>query len=213
MTSAELWSLVSSIVSTILGVGAVALSLYFFVASKRTEKEVASALTKIQTQTEMLQKLTGKQLDRLTRFVTTERQDPTTEVTRLFLTFTEAIKPLSASIPPAEAGANADQLRAELLTCYIAMYYYAAITNFWSQLHLPAAAEFDETNEFHMMTKRAVDMSATDFDYMAGILGRCDERALTGSPLAHLLAEAKDQWRQWVRAAADVFIAREKADE
>jgi len=213
MTAAEFWSLVSSIVSTILGIGAIALSLYFFVASKRTEREVATALTKIETQTEMLQKLTGKQLDRLTRFVTTERQDPTSEVTRLLLSFTALTKPLSASIPPAEPSANADDLRAELLTCYIAIYYYAAITNFWSQLYLPAAADFDDTNEFHMLTKRAVDMSAVDFTYMAGILAKCDQRALAVSPLAHLPAEAKDQWRHSVRPAADVFIAREKGDE
>lgn len=122
-------------------------------------------------------------------------------------------KPLSASIPPAEPSANADELRAELLTCYIAIYYYAAITNFWSQLYLPAAADFDDTNELHMLTKRAVDMSAVDFTYMAGILAECDQRALAVSPPAHLLAEAKDQWRHSVRPAADVFIAREKGDE
>lgn len=213
MTAAEFWSLVSSIVSTILAIGAIALSLYFFVASKRTEREAAAALMKIETQTEMLQKLTGKQLDRLTRFVTTERQDPTTEVTRLLLSFTELTKPLSASIPPIEASANVGELQAELRTCYIAIYYYAAISNFWSQLYLPAASEFDDTNEFHRMTRQSVDMSATDFNYLAGILARCNQQALAVSPLAHLLTETKDRWRHSVRPAADVFIVREKRDE
>ena len=67
---AEFWSIVASVVSIILGLVAIAVSIYFFVTNQKTEKNVSNSLTKIETQTEMLQKITGRQIDRLTKFVT-----------------------------------------------------------------------------------------------------------------------------------------------
>jgi len=213
MTTPELWGLAASIVSVVLGFGAVALSVYFFVAGKRTEGAVGNSLTKIETQTEMLQKITGKQLDRLTRYVTAERPDATAEATRLLLFFTEMTKPLSSSMPNTGSDGNAAQLRAELVTCYIAIYYYTALANVWSQMYLPAAAEFDEKNQSHTLVRHVVDTSAADFTFMAGVLGKCATDALVASPLANILQEAKEHWRPNVRSTADVFIARNRPEE
>jgi hypothetical protein len=63
MTPTEIFNLASSIVSVLLGVLSMVLSLVFFAAAKKTEKSVDMSLVKIETQTDMLQKITGKQLD------------------------------------------------------------------------------------------------------------------------------------------------------
>jgi len=47
MTS-DVWSIISSVVSIILGILAIFLSLYFFMASKKSEKEVSMSLVKIE---------------------------------------------------------------------------------------------------------------------------------------------------------------------
>jgi hypothetical protein len=63
-------SFIASIVSLILSIVAIFLSAYFYTQAKNTEKAVSEALIEIKTQTGNLDKLTGKLLDRLTRFVT-----------------------------------------------------------------------------------------------------------------------------------------------
>ena len=73
-TPVDLLSLISSAVSIALAIIAICLSLYFFVQSRNVQQNVSSALVEIKTQTGLLQKLTFKQLDRLTKFVT-ERPD------------------------------------------------------------------------------------------------------------------------------------------
>ena len=65
-----IWSVVASIVSVILGILAIAISIHFFVVGRKTESAVSNSLTKIETQAQMLQRVTGRQLDRLTKFVT-----------------------------------------------------------------------------------------------------------------------------------------------
>lgn len=77
MSTAEVWSVVSSIVSVILAVFAIGLSIYFFVETKNTEQRVTNSLAKIEAQAEGLQKLNAKWMDRLTRYVTEDRPAPT----------------------------------------------------------------------------------------------------------------------------------------
>src|SRR5262249_41060704 len=79
----ETASIIASIVSVILALVAIAQSIYFYTQSKNTESRVQEALTAIKTQTESLQALSGKYLDRLTRYVTTPREDPN-QIAQLF---------------------------------------------------------------------------------------------------------------------------------
>ena len=71
----QIINVTAAIVSIILGILAIVLSLWFYRQTKDTEKEVSRSLSKIETQAEMLQKITGKQLDRLTKFVTAPRRE------------------------------------------------------------------------------------------------------------------------------------------
>ena len=69
----EIASIVGSIVSVIVGLVAISLAVYFYTQSKDTEGNVSTALASIQAQTEALQKLTGRWMDRLTRYATEAR--------------------------------------------------------------------------------------------------------------------------------------------
>jgi len=60
--TAEIWSIVASIVSVVLAFFAIGISIWFFIVGRNTEKEVTNSLTQIKTQAEMLQKISGKQL-------------------------------------------------------------------------------------------------------------------------------------------------------
>jgi hypothetical protein len=70
LTILDIINLTSSLASLLLSIIAIWLSLYFFIQSKNTEKNVNEALTEIKTHTGTLERLTGKWMERLTRFVT-----------------------------------------------------------------------------------------------------------------------------------------------
>ncbi len=97
------------------------------------------------------------------------------------------------TIQPKLAGSdqpNVDAMTRELISCYIGLYYYSALANYWSQFYLPPLNELDPKNEFHMLVQRAVDQSAADFTAMANVLTRADQQRVQENPLAHILNEA-----------------------
>lgn len=209
--TAEVWSIVSSVVSVILAVFAVALSIYFFVQTKNTEKEVTSSLTKIETQAESLQKINAKWMDRLTRYVTEPRPSQSEESIPLLIQILAQLpQTITASFTQVPQQNTQEQLVNEIYSSYIALYFYIAQTNYWSQYYLPNARDFDQANEFHNLVKRIVDMSCADFAHIAKILGNCDQAKLKANTLAHLLEETKDFWRFRIRSTADCFVEREK---
>jgi len=116
---------------------------------------------------------------------------------------------LSATFIQTSSGSqDVTALRAELINCYIALYFYSAQANFWSQINLPGAADFDPESAFDSICKRMVEMSAADFNYMAQILGACDENELTSAQLKHLFDETKSDWRNLVKNSAQVYEQR-----
>lgn len=69
--------------SLVLGGFAIWLSLQFFIKGKESEKQIALTLEGIKMQTDALQKLTGRWMDRLTRYATEPR--PADEGLKLLL--------------------------------------------------------------------------------------------------------------------------------
>ena len=208
----EVWSIVSSMVSVILGFLAIGLSVYFYVQSKNTEKATSTSLAKIETEADALQRLNVKWMDRLTRYVTEERRSPSEDtVTQLIAILSQVPQTIAATLTQVSPGAGDDRLIRELYSTYIALYFYTACTNYWSQLYLPNASDFDEANQFHGLCRRIADMSSADFAHMAGILESCDQPRLGANLLAHMLSEARDFWRLQVRSTSQVFVARERA--
>ncbi len=209
----EVWSIVSSVVSVILAVLAIALSIYFFVQAKRSEQNVETSLAKIEAQADALQRINAKWMDRLTRYVTQEREasrDPA--VPQLIQILAQIPNTLTATLTRNPENTSQDQLVNELYAAHIAIYFYTAQTNYWSQYYLPNAAEFDADDPFHASVKRVVDVSCADFEYIAGLLEKCDRAKLSQNRLVHLLNETQGTWRNHVKATADVFVERERGD-
>ena len=73
MSSVEVWSIASSGVSIILAVLAMWFAFYVYDKGKNTDQSITNSLAKIESQAESLQKLSGKWMDRLTRYVTEHR--------------------------------------------------------------------------------------------------------------------------------------------
>ena len=208
---AEFWSIVASVVSIILGFVAIVVSIYFFVTNQKTEKNVSNSLTKIETQTEMLQKITGKQIDRLTKFVTEPRSSIIDDsLPDIISRLTELPQTILSQTQRTTSEADGNPLLPEVITCYIGLYFYTAQTNYWSQYYLPDTDEFSEDNVFHLTTKRIVDLSATDFHLVEDILNNCGTEQLESNPLCHLFNETRDFWAKDVKSSADVFISRQR---
>lgn len=214
MSPAEIWSIVSSVVSVILAVFAIGVSIYFFVETKNTEQRVTNSLSKIEAQADSLQKLNAKWMDRLTRYVTTERENPIdSSVPQLIHILAQLPATITATLTQTPDKSTHQQLIEEIYSAYIAIYFYTAQTNYWSQFYLPNVSEFNANDEFHTLVKRVIDMSDADFRYIAGILSNCDQNRLRANSLVHLLDETKDSWRHRVRSTADVFVSTEQNKE
>src|SRR5437773_694826 len=122
-----LWAIGSGVVSLILAVIAIWLSLYFYTRGKDTEKSVTNALAEIKAQTAALERLSAKQLDRLTKFATEGRPtDPAlAEVARTFKEMSLLILQPAPSAP----SQSASRLQADLMLANFQSMYFAGILN------------------------------------------------------------------------------------
>ncbi len=200
MTNIEVINLISSIASLILSVVAIWLSLYFYNQSKQTENTVSVSLESIKTQTTSLERLTARWMDRLTKYVTDSR--PADETTMLLMSFIkETVVPISSSL---RTPASSDQTD-ELISCYIAIYYYAALTNIEGQVILPPDISDLETDG--LTIKGIVDSSNVDFLHLESVLRAIDARKLKNNPSHHLFLEAVEM-KQYVRDTASAYSAK-----
>lgn len=198
-------------VSLILGFFAILLSVYFFMKAKDSEKETARTLEAIKVQTEALQKLTGRWMDRLTRYATEPRPAdeglmqlvsamanlPTTILTHLRVTTTTQ-----------PASSNDEALIGELVDSYIALYYYVAIANVTAQTLLPSMEAFDASVPEHSNVKRLVDQTLTDFQYITNLVASVHASRLSMSRVRHLYEDARVNWGPLVRNADSAWASR-----
>jgi hypothetical protein len=152
-----LWGIVASLVSVVLGVVAIGLSMYLYNSSRSAERGAAATLAEIRAQTEILGKITDRQLARLTKAVTE--------------------RPRLGDIAPQLAAALAEQPRIEteidihqyeqlgdaMLSVSIGTYYYTGLANIVLQEDIPDFDSFDLENKTHVTIKNLVDESARDF--------------------------------------------------
>jgi hypothetical protein len=208
MDAATLWGLVASIVSVVLGVIAFWVSLYFFAQAKRTEQAVSNSLTKIETQADMLQKISGRQLDRLTRFVTDPAaRGPDPQLESLIGVLVQVVQPLASGRLNDPGQQTAEQLRDELVSCYLLIHHYTAQTNLWSQLQLPSATTFNPEDATHSLVRRTIDGSAADFEYMERLLAGIDAAKVKSNSLAHVYEETAGL-RTYIKTSSDLFVAK-----
>lgn len=206
MTTGEILSVVSSAVSIILAFGAVALAVYFYTQAKNSESRVSNTLESIKAQTDTLQRLTARQMDRLIKGYTDSRPP---EESLLYM-IVETIKDIPTSIASQLQGAssttNNQALQVEVVTCYIAAYYYAGITNLAVQSYLPPLLDLGPNDAL----KRVVDQSYADFFTLDGILKGLEPAWLTSNRLYHLYTEAS-QWESSLKDSTRVYQDRQGA--
>ena len=147
-------------------------------------------------------------MDRLTRYVTSERPSILDESFPQLLTILSQLpQAITATITQVPARETADDT---IYSFYIILYFYTAQTNYWVQSFFPKASEFDDSNNFHQLVKRIIDMSHADFTTLAGILANLDQAKLSQNANAYLLNETKEFWRHNVRSTFDILIPQQK---
>lgn len=170
MSASEIASIVASVVGVILAIVAIWQSMYFYTQAKGSEARVESALEGIRSQTEALKALSARQLDRLTKYATTPREEPNQTAQLLADTMRDIPNIVLRLMPPPPQSSNTSASRAEQVHLYIALWNYVAATNVWSSFMLPRPQEFDDSIHFHRLTKHIVDRSAGDFQFMSSIV-------------------------------------------
>jgi len=202
---AEVVSVVSGIVSLVVSVLAVGLSVYFYTQAKNTEKDIAGLLEGIRAQTDALQKIVGKQMDRLIRGVTEQPEGGI----RVVYEVLAAIKEIPGSVThllqaPSTAAQAAQQWQSEAISGYIGAYYYAALTNIAHQFYLPALDQLQDGDVF----KRIIDTSHADFFMLDQWFGTLNPQDLKNNRLAHLYSEAHDMHKPYVKDSTMVYQDR-----
>ncbi len=212
MTASEIWAIVSSIVSLAFSVLAIWLTLYLYIRAKETEKSTATTLTKIEGQTDALQRIIGRQLDRLTKSLTDRPEVRQEELVFQLIPVLEKIQ--GSLLAEARGGEKLSTAQSrETTLAYAALYFYISQANFWSQLNLPAADDFDLNNSVQTEAKALLDLSAQDFQIVARVLENLDLSRIEGSGAEVLFLRTRDFWRTLVRTSSDVFVLRSKAKE
>ena len=201
--------IVAGIVSVILAVVAIWQAMYFFCKGKKTETEVSTALAGIKAQVNTLQSVNTKITDRLTKFVTTPRNDPAQASDLLAITLSNLPEIALKLLPPSQA-TNESALRQEITLSYAALWYYQATTNVWASFCLPRPEDFDP--ERHAYSKHVVDQSAADFKYIGNLVSQLDQKEITSQDfqLSHLYNEVEHNLKPLVGDTSEHFARMSK---
>ena len=210
----ETASIVASFVSLIVGGLAIWLSLYFYTQAKNSERTVQVALEGIKAQTDALQTLNARTLDRLTKYVTTPRDEPNQTIQILYAAIRDLPEMALRLRPPAPQAAD-ETTRRELVSAYIALWNYAATSNVWASFQLPSPEDFNEQESYHSLIKYVIDRSAGDFHYMAGIIEklRPEEIHACGQNIVAFHDEVQSNLGSMVGDTAHHFAQRAKQQQ
>ncbi|PIV53098.1 MAG: hypothetical protein COY53_06055 [Elusimicrobia bacterium CG_4_10_14_0_8_um_filter_37_32] len=201
----EIVSIIAGCVSIILGFLAIALSVYFFIQSKISEKEVSNTLENIKAQTNTLQKITATQMTRLIKGVTEIR--PEQEIITHLISLIN-VTPQQDMIR--EKDLQIENLTQEAITAYIASYYYSAVTNCLFQANLLPENEI-ENSELNNRVKNMIDKSYTDFNALENILNRVHTTRIQGNPLYNYYQETRNIWMQGVKDSKTTMESKQNS--
>jgi hypothetical protein len=205
MNAIEIINLIAGITSLVLSVVAIWLSLYFYGQSKNTEKDVTSALTGIRIQTDALQKLTGKWMEKLINYSTQSQPVYSETLSTLMAVIQEMPSRLSVSLPNS---ADSDAVKKEMIVGYIGTYYYASMANVAIQPLVPE--EFNILDETHNALKSIVDNSYSDVNTFRELLqGQGAE--LTNSRAYSFYQRAETDWLPLVRNFDQAYQEKQNA--
>ena len=200
------------LMSLVLGLFAIGISIYFYNRAKESEKAAATALEAIRSQSEMLQKLTGRWMDRFTRHAVEPK--PADEGLLQLVQVVASLPTTILAHMQVRQTDNSSQepLLKELLDAYVGLYYYTGLANVLAQAQLPQEQDFNAQDPYHATVQALVDRTAADFAYVAKILSGADQGRLAASSLNHLLDEAIERWRPHVKYTSQAFEARRASE-
>ena len=206
MNILEVINTAGSLTGIIIGILAIVLSIWFFILAKNSESETKKALEGIRVQTEALQRLAGRWLDRFTKHLVEEKpMDALWDVASQVSNLPERISQcLQINI------SQGQQNRSEIIACYIAIQYYAAQANVFAQNSLPPISEFNESNEMHKFLRQTVDQSAADVKYLESLINAIPESDLKKNFLNHLRESYQNFWSNHVKDSFEVNIQSNK---
>ena len=202
----SLWSIGSSIASIVLAIVAIVLTVYFYNQAKTTEKDVSVSLSKIEAQSQALEKITGNQVERLTKHLT-ERST----LESLQPNLQELLKNVSQNgLTNTEQGTSNDRIIA--IKYMIGTYHYCAVSNYYAFMSLPAIENFDEANNFHKRTKAMLDTTSNDINFIEEQFKTLTvtEEEIEQSHLKDLYQDTKEIWVKQVKDSAATFLQIEQ---
>ena len=201
--------LVAGIVSVILAGVAIWQAMYFYTKGKDTESRVEAALVGIKAQVETLQAVNSKITERLTRFVTTPRNEAA-QTAELFALTLRSLPEIALKFLPPSQATNESALRHEITLAYVALWYYSATTNVWASFSLPLPENFE--SERHAFVKSVVDHSCADFKYMSGLVSQLNQQEIQSHQfqLAHLYSEVTQHLQALVGDTSEHFARMSK---
>lgn len=102
---------------------------------------------------------------------------------------------------PSPANQAAQPWSVEVITSYIAAYYYAGLTNVFLQFYLAPV----DVEEDIAAVKRLVEESYKDFCMLDNWFATLDQHELQMNPNLHLYQEARDGWKPWVKDSRMIY--------
>ncbi len=161
-----------------------------------------------------MQKLTGRWIDRLTKYVTTDKPSPfEPAINTMFLQLPQAIIQFMSQTQISQSKTGITLTTEQYHISAISLYFYSAQTNYWSQRFLPAAKDFDENNDNHKLIRRIVDISHADFNLIHNVLLNENQETLSKNKVYNVYLKTKDSLAQFVHSVSDIFILEQKSKE
>jgi hypothetical protein len=163
----------------------------------------------------MLQKLTGRWMDRFTRHATEPR--PADEGLMQLVQVVAALpQTMLAHIhvlrPQPEVAVNPTRLAEiqepwvqESVLCYAILYYYESMANCFGQGLLPKRAEFNEGDGFQNGIRTLVDKSARDFTHLRSVIAKVHESRLQAQGVKPWMDEANEYFAPFVATAEEAW--------
>lgn len=205
----DIIGIIAGIVSVILAGVAIWQAMYFYTKGKDTESRVEAALVGIKAQVETLQTVNAKITDRLTRYVTTPRNEAA-QTAELFAVTLRSLPEIALKFLPPSQTTNEPALRHEITLAYVGLWYYAASANVWASFCLPRPEDFDP--ERHSLVKHVVDQSAADFKYMNGLVSQLNQQEIQSQQFqfAHLYSEVTQHLQSLIGDTSEHFARMSK---
>ncbi len=203
----DLINLLSSIASLILSIIAIWLSLWFYEKSKNSEKNSEILLNNIKTQSESLERLTAKWMDRFTKYVTNPKEAD--ETVKLLLSSFQKNSEIDNGLVSADQKVNEKISNEMIIRLYIVIYFYSSLTNISTQSYLPQLNQLEHDN----ILKNIVDASYSDVLEAESFLNQIDSAELNKNKLYSIYKLTKESYRSSVKDVTTVYAERERSKQ